>query len=96
MRVAIATVLVAFTLVLAGCPGTDGGSGAEPAAEQEDGAGTLDDNDAGAEPVNPQNGTDAAGNGTEEAAVAGANESANDTANDTGNATGADGGGDGA
>lgn len=61
MRVAIATLLVVATIALAGCPGTDGGSDVEP----QGGEPTTIDNDAGAEPVNPGNGS-GAGNGTDD------------------------------
>lgn len=74
MRTAIATVLVALTVVLAGCPGTDGASGGDPVEQEES---TTIDNDAGAEPINPENGTAAAA--TDEG-FAGLTETANATA----------------
>lgn len=75
MRRAIATVLVAFAVVLAGCPGTDGGSGGDVAGDEQ--ATETIDNDAGAEPINPENGT--AANGTDDG-FAGLTATANGTA----------------
>lgn len=74
MKTALATILVALTVVLAGCPGTDGGSEVDVNEQEE--TGTMD-NDAGAEPVNPENGT--GGNGTDDG-FAGLTATANGTA----------------
>ena len=61
MRVAIAVALVASTVLLAGCPGTDQARDVDPEGNETE----FTENEAGAHPKNPQNGSTAAPNGSE-------------------------------